>query len=78
MPITRVMQVPTGPATSVRPNPANITPGETTYKRLLTWPIVARFAVFVGIAAAPTGILVVALQNVVALGRCTEVAFTEW
>ena len=69
------MQVPTGPATRVRPNPISITSGATTYKRLLTWPIVARCAVFVGIAAAPAGILLVALQNVVALVRGTKVAF---
>ena len=69
------MQFPTGPATSVRLNPTNIASGATTYKRLLTWPIVARRAVFVGIAAASAGILLVALQNVEALVRDTKVAF---
>ena len=47
-------------------------------QRFLTWPSVSRRAVLVGVDAALAGTLLVALQNVVALGRCTEVAFTEW
>ena len=49
-----------------------------TMQRFLTWPSVSRRAVLVGVDAALAGTLLVALQNVVALGRGTEVAFTEW
>ena len=56
-------------------HPINITSAATTSIRFLTWPSVARHAVFVRVDAALAGALFVALQNVVALVRGTEVSF---
>ena len=43
----------------------------------LTWPRVSRCAIFLGVVAATTGRLFVALQNGMALVRGTEVAWLE-
>lgn len=75
------MQGRRGPFICSKANPTNGTAvhssARNARKSSLTLPGVTRCAVLVGIVAARAGLLVVALQNYVALVRGTEVAFLE-